>query len=767
MEHDTMRKHLKNHDGDCSTVATRSTEMSSCSIQVLADDSNTTINMTSHSGVPKDSRESQTSVSRSTSLNSSDQSSFSKRGRGSSSRRLSMIRLSHKESAKNVNVEALTANKLRFSSLGVVGRDKETDVLKDCIERLVVAGEDATATATATETGKDDVRASARELVFISGFSGTGKTTLAQTLASETKRHKGLYLTGKFDFYLRDEPYSGFVAACRELCDEILMLRMDTSTEAKYQEIRDEIVSELGDEISLLTNIFPVFDEILDVDYASALAGGGDDGYTKEGINYAFRKFLRVVSIVSTHFKPLVIVLDDLQWGDAASFELLETLITDRENPQIMVIGCYQSNEVDDAHFLSKTICDLHERKANDGFRITDIYVGNLDVPSVNQIIIELLSVDSDDSSIDLAEICHKRTLGNAFHLMAFLSMLEEEGMLGFNLGLFLWIWDISEIEEETAAAANVVDLMKDKMNKQTGEVFNLLQLASCLGSSFDEKLLFVAWEGLGKTRHRLGSSDDDEDEKVCKRDGLKQLLGQAIDEAFLEAHSESHYRWVHDNIQEAAMSLVAEEKMQEFQLSIGEILLRELSKTELRAAIFVVANLLNAKEVCDLDKRTKIAELNLDAAEKAKELSAFESAAKYVGKGIGLLPADTWTSQKELSLKMYSICAEAHYSLGNVAETQKYCDEVLHQDKIPILDKMRVYHCMVMTMGNGGRAREALKLSFDILSQLKCKFPRNSASQMITAFYWLSKTKVPSKDEIAELPLMTDPTHKACMQLI
>jgi predicted ATPase len=207
---------------------------------------------------------------------------------------------------------------------------------------------------------------------------------------------------------------------------------------------------------------------------------------------------------------------------------------------------------------------------------------------------------------------------------------------------------------------------------------------------------------------------------------------------------------------------------MQTFQLDIGEILLRELSKTELRAAIFVVANLLNAtKEASHTAKRTKIAELNLDAAEKAKDLSAFVSAVKYGGKGISLLPADRWTSMKDLSLKMYSICAEAHYSLGNVAETRKYCDEVLHQDKIPILDKMRVYHCTLMTMGNGGRAPEALKLSLDILSQLKCKFPRKSASQMAKAIYWLSKTKLPSKDEIAELPLMTDPTHKACMLLM
>jgi hypothetical protein len=115
----------------------------------------------------------------------------------------------------------------------------------------------------------------------------------------------------------------------------------------------------------------------------------------------------------------------------------------------------------------------------------------------------------------------------------------------------------------------------------------------------------------------------------------------------------------------------------------------------------------------------------------------------------------------------MYSICAEAHYSLGNVAEMQTYCDEVLRQNNIPILDKMRVYHCILTTMGNGGRAPKALKMSLDILSQLGCKFPRNSASQMVTAFYGLNKIKLPSIDEIMELPLMTDPTHKACMQLM
>eukprot|EP00978_Attheya_sp_CCMP212_P043485 scaffold284911_cov37-Attheya_sp.AAC.1 len=171
----------------CSILATRSIEMSPCSI--LGDEA-MTINTSSHSVV---TTEESTDASQSSVGSSSKQSSFSKRGRDSSSRSQSMIRLSHKESAKNVNVEALTANKLRFSSLGVFGLDKETNILKDCLERLVMAGEDVTDSK--TETGEDDVRASARELVFISGVSGTGKTTLAQTVASQTKRHQGLYLT--------------------------------------------------------------------------------------------------------------------------------------------------------------------------------------------------------------------------------------------------------------------------------------------------------------------------------------------------------------------------------------------------------------------------------------------------------------------------------------------------------------------------------------------------------------------------------------------
>lgn len=657
------------------------------------------------------------------------------------SERNSSIRLSNRESARNENVEKLTANKLRFSSLGLHGRDKESDILKQCLERLVLVG-------------RENTDAKSRELVFISGVSGTGKTSLASTMARTVKHHKGLYLTGKFDLYLRDEPYSGIAAACRELCGEILMLQNDN--EKTYQEIRCEIISELGEEISLLTNLIPVLEEIVGHQDPSSLIAQGNIFEAKESFNFAFRKFMR---LVGTRFSPLVITLDDLQWADAASLELVETLITDRSNPHLMIIGCYRSNEVDDAHFLSKTIRDLHGRKEKDCFQITDIHIGNLSVSDVNHIIMELLSIDSEALTLGLAEICHIRTLGNAFHLVAYMSMLQEEGLLEFNLGLFQWKWDAAKIEEETAASSNVVDLMKEKMKKQPEAVSNLLQLASCLGSSFDEKTLLLVWEALRRTES-AGKTTPTED-------GLLELLSQAVDEAFIEALAMSRYRWVHDKVQEAAMGLVAKENLPYFKFQVGQILLRELSQTELEAAVFVVANLLKNEEVMDSDKRAKIAEVNLKAAEKAVEYSAFESAAKYGEKGIRLLSPDRWTSQRELSLQLYSICTEVHGCLGNLDEMQKHCDEVLNQKQLPLSDKLRVYVCLIQSIGNGGNSEEALGLLLDVLGQLGCTFPRTSVLQIVKAIAWLGKTKFPTKEVVAALPLMTDPTKKSCMMLM
>jgi predicted ATPase len=79
-----------------------------------------------------------------------------------------------------------------------------------------------------------------------------------------------------------------------------------------------------------------------------------------------------------------------------------------------------------------------------------------------------------------LAGICLKRTLGCPYFLIEFRTMLEEEELLTFNLGLLKWVWDEDVIEEETMSTDIVVDLLQARMKKLPDDVQLLLQYAAC-----------------------------------------------------------------------------------------------------------------------------------------------------------------------------------------------------------------------------------------------------------------------------------------------
>lgn len=454
-------------------------------------------------------------------------------------------------------------------------------------------------------------------VVFISGYSGTGKTALATAIERKVWKQGGAFLVGKFDMYQRDEPYTGISSACEELCSYLVRLMLSDNvggadknnvtgnrgsisrlhntnnslenlsnrTSSQAREIVVEIIGELGEELFILTQVIPELkdlveqagmDDSLDSLAAEGVENGdrrqrrskqreqlqqqerstnGAGGYveSKNRFNYAFQRFIRVLA---RYLSPLVIVLDDLQWADLASLDLLEVLITDVGNPfGLMVIGCYRSNEVDKAHISSKMIRDLKQRKTdqrrrqqmhrrhnnrqsqlrlsinesndlmsdfscntsdtpsvnnsitnhvqstqtskqeNDYFDITEINVGNLNVKDVNQMVMDLLNDDDIERTYGLAEILFQKTCGNVFFLIHFMYMLFEHNLLEFNLGLLKWMWDEETIINETSSTENVVDLMKRQMKKLPSLVSRLLQLAACLGSTFDERTLNTVWK--------------------------------------------------------------------------------------------------------------------------------------------------------------------------------------------------------------------------------------------------------------------------------
>ena len=891
----------------------------------------------------------------------------------------------HTSRLKRRSSEGMTLNKLRFNSLGLYGRDKQKDILSDCLARSVEksikedspSNKPSSLRSTGTTICTDGRR---RQLVLLSGYSGTGKTVLASSLEKKVTKLGGAFVRGKFNNY-GCEPYIGVVSACQELCSMILKKLVSV------EDIVKDLVEQLGSELPILIKVIPDLEELTYQEmsklrrYASierrkrtrlssqsfasdsmstterrgvvsssleqeqsfilplkdtsnneskvgskpemaiswkrlrgnrtstasgdetkngmaiswkrlrgnrtSTASGEDtkpgmaiswkrlrgnrsstasvedakpdiatswkgvrgnrsstarcedskaematsrkrdrsnrasvfsrlrrqqstkklvkqksgrqstyssgsrlsnvsntasipgqtsqqQGYeeAKSRLHYAFRRFIR---IVSSYFEPLVIVLDDLQWADKSSLSLLDVLITDDANPNLMVVGCYRSNEVKKEHILNTLISDLEAKAPTCFFDITRIRVGNLGVKDINRMVNDLLGMDDDSKTIGLARICHQKTNGNALFFNYFMSMLLELELLTYNLGLMKWVWNESKIVDDTFSTCNVVDVMKTRMrNALSSDMSLLLQLAATLGSTFDKRMLFYAWEEV-----KVGPSKGRAIATSMLKLEVERLLGELVEEGYLYrvSNAEGSYRWVHDNIQEAALSLIPREKLIALQQRIGNILVSKLSEQELDDEIFVVVNLLNVtpetKTESTLEDETgMLSELNLHAAEKAIELSAFESAANYVKAGIQFLPSNRWGEEvRELSLNLYSTAAEIESFIGSVDQMNAHCDEVLEQTCLEFYDKLRVYYVLMDSAYIIGDIQGATELSLYVLGQLGCYFPLRWIKVGMQRIHDLTQifqvVKSRTSDDVKSLPIVADQKKVEIMKVL
>lgn len=651
----------------------------------------------------------------------------------------------------------IQANQLQ---LQLQGRDKEIDALHQRLEDL--------------STNNNN-----KQLVLISGYSGCGKTALACALKPAVEQQQGLFVSGKFDLYLRDRPYSGVIAVGKEICAAVLALRTSRSRKRSFREVQRLLNEALSpqDIQALATTVAPGLQDILGCNDKEPVSPPDQGQEAKNRFHFVFKRFLRVVS---SCFAPLVIVLDDLQWADAASLELMQVVLTDTtENIGLLLIGLYRSNEVvakandDDnpqAHLLATVLHELREKSDNNdnNLGITEMEIGNLDLDSVQSVLMALLSIEDAASPrrdlAELASICHKRTEGNAFFLVSFVVMLEEEGLLEYNTAAKSFDWDTKRITLETEATSNLVDLMKEKLTKLPTETQQLLSLAACLGSSFGTSNLEILWSSFGATGQPVSVS------------AVQEGISRAVNDGFIEkvdSQSPGKCRWIHDKVQEGAYSLIPEEDMADFKYQAGRTLLQKLSKTELGEQIFLVANLLHEtpKEPLEQAEENALAELNLQATQKAISCSAFSSAAKYARKGIACLPPNCWETHYGVALNLYCSGAEVLEIIGDHKSMKVLCDQVLAQESCPILDKVRVYNTLASQTANSGNHVQAVDLLLEVLDQLGCKFPKSKASRLFATLGALIKFKTGAKkrtaNEIEGLPILKDPAKIEIMKLL
>jgi predicted ATPase/serine phosphatase RsbU (regulator of sigma subunit) len=618
------------------------------------------------------------------------------------------------------------------------GRDAQIETLLQAFERV---------TKGKGERGKEKGKT---ELMLVAGYSGIGKTALVHEVHKPMTEKQGYFISGKYDQYQRNIPYSAIVNAFSNLVSQLL-----TETQAQLNQWREKLLAALGNNGQIICDVIPEMALIIGKQPAVPTLPPLE---AQNRFNLVFQQFIQVISQPE---HPLVLFLDDLQWADSASLTLMQLLMTGGENNALFLIGAYRDNEVDATHPLMLILEEIKKSATT----VNKIILTPLTLSNVNQLIADTLH-SSLERVKPLAELLLAKTGGNPFFMNVFLETLYTEKLITYVHQKSLWHWDLAQIQAKSITD-NVVELMADKIQKLKLSTQHLLKLAACMGNQFELDILSIVSE------QTLQQVIEQLHEAVFEN--LLLPLGdayKALEFIKLEANSLDtiEYKFSHDRIQQAAYSLIPDSQKQSVHQQVGQLLLQNTPDEQLEDKIFDIVNQLNfaTELLTQQSQREELAQLNLMAGQKAKCAAAYQPALKYFNIGRELLTEKSWHQQYELMLVLHVEGAEIAYLNGDFALMDELAQTVLKHAQ-NLLDKVGVYQVKIAAYQAQNQLLNALNTGLEVLKLLGISFPEapNQTDFMVA----LQETQAILTDkpiaEFIDLPYMTNQQQLAAVQTL
>jgi PAS domain S-box-containing protein len=570
------------------------------------------------------------------------------------------------------------------------------------------------------------------ELVLVSGYSGIGKSSVVNELHRVLVLPRGLFASGKFDQYKRDIPYATLAQAFQSLVRPLL-----SKSEAELSVWGDAFRQALGPNGRLMVDLVPELKAIIGEQPPVPVLPPRD---AQRRFQLVFRRFL---SVFARPEHPLALFIDDLQWLDAATLDLLEDLLTQPDVRYVMLIGAYRDNEVGSSHPLVRKL---------EGIRAAGAAVHEIVLAPLIRQDLELLVQDSlrcqSERVASLTHLLYEKTQGNPFFAIQFLSALAEEGLLNFDHRKARWSWNIKRIHAKDYSD-NVVDLMVGKLNRLPVEAQKALHQLACLGNRADLALLTKVTE---HSEDQLGHD-------------LREAVG-----AGLVLHLGGAYRFLHDRVQEAAYSLIPEHLRAETHLQIGRLLLAHTPPEKREETIFEIVSQLNrgAALIASVEERVRLAELNLIAGQRAKQSTAYNSALTYLAAGRARLPVDCWERCAELTFALEFHRAECEFLTGAFAAAEERLS-MLSGHAGRLVDLAAVTHLREELFTTLGQSDHAVEVCLDYLRYVGIEWLAHPTKEEVQQEYERLRHLMGARsiEELVDLPLMTDAKWRASMDVL
>lgn len=605
-------------------------------------------------------------------------------------------------------------------------------------------------------TAFERVSAGNTEMMLVSGYSGVGKTAVINEVHKPIVKRRGYFIKGKFDQLNRNTPFSGFVQALRDLLRQLL-----SESDARLQLWRSRLLTALGESGQVIIDVLPELEAIIGPQPpAVALSGTA----AQARFNLLLQQFIQVFT---TPEHPVVMFVDDWQWADAASLQLLQVLMTEGATGHLLLLGAYRDNEVPLGHPLLLALDAIAQAEAP----VHTIAIQPLNVESLNQLVAATLHCTATVAQ-PLTQLVHQKTRGNPFFATQFLRALHQDGLMTFDRLAGHWQCDLVQVSA-AALTEDVVQFMAAQLQKLPSSTQAMLKLAACVGNSFDLATLAII------------SEQTEVDAATELWPALQQglILPQSQIYKFyvgrdLEPVSESRdpseflqarYRFLHDRVQQAAYSLIPDAQRQTTHYRIGQLLWQQMSLAERDERIFELVGQLNwgLALVTEEGEREDLAQLNLRAAQKAKAATAYQAGLTYAIAGLDFLGESAWTRQYDLTRALHELAAELASLTGRFAEMEAWIDDAIAHVHTR-LEQIPVYRTRIRAQVYQNQLAEAIALGCQVLAQLGVDFPDPVTPDAIQTAIGaiLALTQAREISDFARLPAMSDAQSLALVQI-
>jgi predicted ATPase/signal transduction histidine kinase len=592
------------------------------------------------------------------------------------------------------------------------GREEEIHGLLAAFDRVIVRG--------------------GSEVVLLSGYSGIGKSSLVNELHKVLVPRGGLFGIGKFDQYKRDIPYATLAQAFQGLVRQLLN-RSDGELSSWGRTLQEALTPNGQLMVSLIPELGLIIGDqprVPQVDAEAALV--------------RFHEvFERLLSVFATAEHPLVLFIDDLQWLDASTLEVLERLVTRAETRHLMFIGAFRDNEVSEGHPLAATL----SRIRRSGVAVCEIALQPLQREHLAQLCADALHTENARTH-RLAELLHEKTGGNPFFATQFISELARERLLSFDQERRAWHWDIERIRSK-AITDNVADLMATKLLRLSLDTRDTLAELACLGNGSSLRTLALI-RGISQGQ-------------------VRAMLGEAV-EAGLIGEADDALTFVHDRIQEACYELIPQANRSGTHLRIGKRLLSLIPADELEENVFDLINQFDrgGPAFIPLVDREPVAEVYLKAGKRAKASTAYTAAQAYFRTGRELLGEDCWGEQYALTFVLERNLAECEIVSGEMdaAETRLVA---LARRARGLHDEIDVACLSVHLYFTTGRNDRAVQVALTLLPKMGITWTAQPSEEEVRREYVEMRERLAARStgRLLDMPVMDDPACISTMALL